>query len=245
MKLGIVSDCHANLEAMESVWAALDREKPDAVVCLGDMVGYNADPGPVLDQVRKRCKVVLAGNHERYQFGTVPDIARDEAKESAEYTRKNLSAEQNQYIRGLPTHHLLDMSLLLVHGSVRDPDEYIRSTESMVGNLKRMAKEWLGVNLCFYGHTHLPMVITQGRIEGKFEGERNEVKLERGKTHLINVGSVGQPRDGVALAAFGVFDSDAYAVTVHRVAYDVDGAMDKVRKAGLPPFLADRLKVGR
>ena len=117
----------------------------------------------------------------------------------------------------------------------------------MVGNLKRMRKEWMGVDVCFFGHTHLPMSIAQGNIQSgeMFQEEVNVVQLERGKPTLVNVGSVGQPRDGDPRASFGIFDAAKGTVTVHRLEYDVEATMDKVRKAGLPSFLADRLELGK
>ena len=246
MKYAIISDLHGNLEALQAVLEDASGEV-DAVVCLGDIVGYNANPRECLRLVRETCALVIAGNHDQAACGVRPyDDFNDWARQAMNWTRGQLSAEEVEYLRGLPCTAPFGEGWLAAHGSPRHTDEYLfdgRGFADGFDSLRRLRPEARG---CFVGHTHLPMVWaweTSGRVS-QVEVPPRVVTLDAPCRYIINPGSVGQPRNGNPLAAYAILH-DPTAVELRNVPYDVAAAQEKIYDAMLPPLLAERLAIGR
>ena len=246
MKYAIISDLHGNLEALQAVLEDASG-KVDAVVCLGDIVGYNANPRECLRLVRETCALVIAGNHDQAACGVRPyDDFNDWARQAMDWTRGQLSAEEVDYLRGLPCTAPFGGGWLAAHGSPRHTDEYLfdgRGFADAFDSLRRLRPEARG---CFVGHTHLPMVWaceTTRRVT-QVEVPPRVVTLDAAYRYIVNPGSVGQPRNGNPLAAYAILD-DPTAVELRNVPYDVAAAQEKIYDAMLPPLLAERLAIGR
>ena len=246
MKYAIISDLHGNLEALQAV---LDDAsgKVDAVVCLGDIVGYNANPRECLRLVRETCALVVAGNHDQAACGVRPyDDFNDWARQAMDWTRGQLSAAEVEYLRRLPCTAPFGAGWVAAHGSPRHTDEYLfdgRGFAEAFDSLGRLRPEARG---CFVGHTHLPMVWareTGGRVT-QVQVPPRLVTLDAACRYIVNPGSVGQPRNGNPLAAYAILH-DPTAVELRNVPYDVAAAQEKIYDAMLPPLLAERLAIGR
>ncbi len=232
MRTAVISDIHGNFEALTAVERSIREEGADRVVCLGDIVGYGADPVACIDRVRVLCAHVILGNHDAAavdpssaeRFSSLAAIA-------ILWTRSALTADHLTYLRGLPL-TLDDGDLYFVHASPINPAEWAYIFDAIDA---RGAMSGFTQNVCFIGHTHQAAVFRHRRSEGA---------LKRDERVIINVGSVGQPRDGCPDASYGVFDDELWEYRNIRVAYDVESAARKIRKAGLPSRLADRLIVG-
>jgi len=242
----IISDLHANLEALQGVLRDA-AGRYDQTICCGDLVGYGADPNAVTDWVREFCPVVVRGNHDRASTGQ-DDLEwfNPVARQAAVWTLENLSPGNTEYIEALPRGPLSVDSFQVVHGSPSDEDEYVIGAGEA-----GQAFTYLGARMAFFGHTHVQggFIWNQSRVETIMRmppGRRTEMlEIDSECAYLINPGSVGQPRDGDPRAAYAVYDSEAGRVDYYRVEYDVAGAQKKIHDAGLPPILADRLSVGR
>lgn len=251
MRVLLISDIHANLEALQ---ACLDAAPDyDRVANLGDIIGYGASPNEVIEAVRDLDGLVVRGNHDRACSGLI-DITgfNPIAGTAAMWTRASLHAENLLWIRKLPqgpirTEDLPDVQF--VHGSPLDEDEYILSTPSAID-----AIEESDVALTFFGHTHMQGgaslakgLLTPVRLEwdSKSVLEKRVLHIDAASRYLLNPGSVGQPRDGDWRAAFAFYDSEAATVTFYRVPYAVDMAQQRIISANLPVRLASRLREGR
>ena len=247
MKYAIISDLHANLEALQAVLEDASS-RVDAVICLGDIVGYNANPHECLRLVRETCAVVIAGNHDQAACGVRRyDDFNDWARQAMDWTRRQLSAAEVAYLKAMPDTAPFGNGWLAAHGSPRDTDEYLFDAlgfESAFDVLRRLRPATRG---CFVGHTHLPM-IWECRAEGQVVqvgAQSRTVTLDPASRYIVNPGSVGQPRDGSPLAAYAILDEAAAAVEFRRVPYDIAAAQEKIYDAMLPPLLAERLAIGR
>jgi diadenosine tetraphosphatase ApaH/serine/threonine PP2A family protein phosphatase len=242
----IISDIHANLDAFEAVLAHAEGRWDRALV-LGDLVGYGAEPGVVIDRVLSlRPDVVIRGNHDKAACG-IDDGSQfnNVARLAAKWTGEQLSEAHLEYLRALPMGPIeIDALTEICHGAPFDEDHYIFD-----GNDARMAFEAAERPLCLYGHTHLPAIFRM--FDDHFEGGMPDpdrevvVPLQRGVQYLVNVGSIGQPRDGDPRAGYGVLDDEARELRLYRVPYPVEDAQRKIIAAGLPASLANRLAVGR
>jgi predicted phosphodiesterase len=244
MKYGIIADIHANLEALENALNFLEGEKVDQILCLGDVIGYNADPVACLKLVREKCAHVIQGNHERMVLGASLYGVRKETLEATEWTRNRLGPEDLKYIESLGEEARIGDEILLVHGSPRDKDEYILSTDAIRDNMHVLRTKYPDVKVCFFGHSHYPMVIGPTEVHPRFQ-ETRRFDLDRSKVYMINPGSVGQPRDACLLSSFAIFDADAWAVTIYRQPYDIPATQKKILDAGIDQKLAARLHVGK
>lgn len=241
MRYAVLSDIHGNLEALRAVLA--DAEGlADAVLCLGDTVGYGADPGPCLELLAGRGALAVAGNHDWAVAGRVDlDWFNPYARAAAEWTRERLDDDQRAWLGALPlTREVEDATL--VHASPAAPEEwdYLISEADGFAALGAFASR-----LCLVGHSHIPAVWSAGSWGRRHVRSPDEVRLDPGSRHLVNVGSVGQPRDGDARAAWALWDLEARRITVRRVIYDHPAARRKIVEAGLPRILGDRLAAGR
>ena len=244
MKYGIIADIHANLEALRNAFDFLASEKVDQVLCLGDVIGYNADPVECLRLVREKCSAVIQGNHERMVLGASLYGVRKETLEATEWTRAQLSADDLKYIESLPEETTVGSDILLVHGSPRDKDEYILSTDAIRENVHALRSRHPDVKVCFFGHSHYPMVIGAPEVHTRFH-ETRKLDLDRNRLYLVNPGSVGQPRDACPLSAFAIFDTDAWSLTIYRQPFDISATQKKIIDAGIDRKLASRLDVGK
>ena len=246
MRYLILSDIHANLEALETVLGASPADTYDRVLVLGDLVGYGADPNAVVDRVRDLNPLaVIRGNHDKAACGLDDGSSFNQiARFAAAWTSETLTAGNRQYLRDLPAGpSLIDEYVEICHGSPFDEDHYIFD-----GDDARHALDASRRALCLFGHTHLPVIFfdESGRLSGVIpEDPDHEVRLRDGVRLLVNVGSVGQPRDGDPRAAYATFDSAEPALVLHRIPYPVEVAQRKIIAAGLPQTLANRLAIGR
>jgi diadenosine tetraphosphatase ApaH/serine/threonine PP2A family protein phosphatase len=241
VRYAILSDIHGNLEAFRAVLADA-RERADAVLCLGDVVGYGADPEACIDLVARHCEALVGGNHEHGVAGLL-DLRwfNDWARTAAEWTRERLGADQRAWLGALPlVREVHDATL--VHASPSHPEEWEYLVSAEDGHAVFGA---FATRLCFVGHSHVPRAWVQGSWGRDYVSTPVDVAIEPGCRYIVNVGSVGQPRDRDTRAAYALWDLEARRVTIRRVAYDVQTARAKIRAAGLPRFLADRLAEGR
>ena len=247
MRYLILSDIHANIDAFEAVLDAADPAAWDRVVVLGDLVGYGAEPNAVIDRVRALDPLlVIRGNHDKAACG-VDDGSNFNAvaKHAAMWTFQTLTDAHRDYLRALPQGPVpLGDRAEICHGAPFDEDHYIFDATDAVAALEAAKQP-----LCLFGHTHLPIVfwVANAALDGFMPDDEEDtlVTLDAGARYLINVGSVGQPRDGDPRAAFGIYDDAAGTVLMRRVPYPIDAAQRRILAAGLPATLANRLAIGR
>lgn len=242
MRYGLISDIHGNLEALDQVLSELDKIKVDSILCLGDVVGYGPNPNECVTQVRKRAAVCLIGNHDEASLGRVDlDLFNYMAREAIEWTMRQLSKTSKEYLVNLPYIHEFD-ECLIVHASPDEPRRwnYILSLEDAAHSFAAFDQQ-----ACFIGHSHTPWVIDLN-VEGRMQVRQDyPIEFQEDHRYLVNIGSVGQPRDRNPAAAFGVFDSEKREYTLKRVPYSFAKTQKKIRGTGLPSFLADRLATGQ
>jgi predicted phosphodiesterase len=251
VRILLLSDIHANLEALEACLAAAPAY--DLVVNLGDIVGYGASPNEVTDRARELGKIFVRGNHDKAATGLMDlEDFNPMAAAAATWTREQLTDENLEWLRGLP-HGPLPLpdfpQVQLVHGSPNDEDEYVVSLGDALAPLITLT-----IPLTFFGHTHLQGgFFANGSSADGFRPEYRTVgqaesvalQLKPATRYLINPGSVGQPRDGDWRAAFALFDSDTQVIHFHRSPYNLKSAQDRIFDAKLPARLATRLAAGR
>lgn len=235
----IVSDIHGNREALEAVVADA-RGQYQRVVCLGDLAGYGADPNFAVEWARAHAAAIVRGNHDKVCAGLESLYSyRPAARAAAEWSFHTLSAENRAYLERLPRGPLPYEGFDLVHGSPLDEDEYIMTGADVDG-----IRAELETPLSFFGHTHIQGGFLIARKGVKAIDPHRALELEHDYTYLVNPGSVGQPRDGDPRAAYAIYSPGDRVVEFRRVAYDVAKAAEKIRAAGLPESLANRLLTG-
>ncbi len=245
MRFGIISDIHANLPALEVALAEIDRLGVDEIVCLGDVIGYYAEPRECLDILMNRGIPTIRGNHERMVIGEINPDTKEGAVHVIEYTREQLSNEHHVYLESeMPNKRKHGNHFLMVHGSPRNKDEYLIEMGTFIDNLRILQTDYPDYPICFHGHTHKPSVIAPGHFVQKVH-EDKVVPIQEGKPYLINPGSVGQPRDGCPLAAFAIYDQAESSVYFYRRPYDIPRTQAKARAAKFPARLLERLEKGQ
>jgi predicted phosphodiesterase len=242
----ILSDIHANWEALEAVLEQV-AGLYDRALCCGDLVGYSADPNKVVGWVRRNISVTVRGNHDKVCAGLEgSEWFNPVAQVAARWTREELTAENLAYLRGLPKGPAEVEEFQILHGSPLDEDGYVMGTHDAAS-----LSGYLGCPLSFFGHTHIQggFLWIRGSVRQiaglKPDERRQALPLEPEPVYLINPGSVGQPRDGDPRAAYALYATEERSVTYCRAPYDIGEAQRKMRLAGLPPSLADRLATGR
>ncbi len=232
MKLAVISDIHANLEALHAVLKDIDAHRPDDIVCLGDVVGYGADPSPCLNIIHERCSMIILGNHDEAAFN--PEQAmyfNFHARIAVEWTYRALSEKERELLRSFPLKAEREQ-ILLVHSTPHEPQEW----EYIIDEVDAQhAFRSFSQKICCVGHSHVAAVYSE---DPKLTPDKP------GYRALVNVGSVGQPRDRDPRASWCLIDTDSWSIDIHRVEYDIDTAANKIRAAGLPPQLAERLYHG-
>ena len=245
MRYLILSDIHSNWEALEAVLHTAEGLY-DRILCLGDLVGYGADPNRVVDWVRENVSVVIRGNHDKACSGMESlEWFNEIAREAALWTLNQLTQDNLNYLLMLARGPLETGGMTLVHGSILDEDEYVVSPREAAQMFP-----YLDGHLTFFGHTHIQGGFIQ--FQEKLQVVRpmpnkgpQYLQLQEEEKYLLNPGSVGQPRDGDWRSGFVLYDPGERLVVFYRIEYDIDSAQEKIRSAGLPEHLASRLTAGR
>lgn len=242
MRVALISDIHSNWEALEAVAQDIRRQRVDEVVCLGDIVGYGADPGLCLDFVRGKKWPCILGNHDEAASGTMElDGYSELAQAGMKYTREVLGEEQKHWLGARPRTAQMH-NAHLVHSSLHQPEEWHYVIDELAAELNFQEQE---LAVCFYGHTHVSCIWERMEDSISLESAPRARTLNRSSRYLINVGSVGQPRDRNRRACYAIWDPSENRVIFRRVPYDIETAQRKIRKAGLPMQLASRLALGK
>jgi predicted phosphodiesterase len=244
MRYLVLADIHANLQALEAVLADAARTGYDQVLVLGDLVGYGADPAACIDRTLGLAPAaIVRGNHDKVCAGLEPATDfNDVARAAVAWTAATLSEEHRARLAALPMGPArVSEALEICHGSPFDEDYYVFDLSDA-----SFALETVTARLCLFGHTHVPAAFASSVDPIRSDpGAENDLILPARGPALVNVGSVGQPRDGDPRAAYGLLDLDQNRLLLCRVAYDVEGAQARIRQAGLPDWLAVRLAVGQ
>ncbi|HEX7278151.1 MAG TPA: metallophosphoesterase family protein [Solirubrobacterales bacterium] len=246
MRVAVLSDIHSNRHALEAVFGAVEEAGVDQIWCLGDMVGYGAEPDACTALIRERCTACLVGNHDLALLGAI-DISTfsETAAAAVEWTRANVRDETLEFLGSLDP-AASQNGVGLFHGSPRDPVwEYVLSADQAEAGLEAQ-EERIGL----IGHSHIALFFFRapgsrpGYAQGAQAGDGAEADVSEGEW-LLNPGSVGQPRDGDPRAAWLELDTERWLARYHREPYDIEGAASAILSAGLPSVLAERLEVGR
>ena len=239
MKLAIVSDIHSNLEALRATLASISAESVDKVLCLGDIVGYHADPGECIALLRQFDPICVAGNHDRAVAGRITTEGFSAAAAlGVAWTRERLSADAVNFLAGLPRQACIQGRVVAVHGALL-PEGGCEMTRIDTSERRRLCFETLathpsGARICAFGHTH-QLGIYELRDGNVRACTRDAVFLRDDAQYLINPGTVGQPRNRERRATYIVLDTTRRTAVVRRVEYDISSALAKAREAGLLP----------
>ncbi|HTX17711.1 MAG TPA: metallophosphoesterase family protein [Bacteroidota bacterium] len=232
MKFAVISDIHGNLEALTKAFELIDEKKVGEVLCLGDIIGYGANPNECVSFLRERGVRSLIGNHDQAvvdpeKAGTFNELAG----RAIEWTARTLTPDNLEYLSNLP-YLFVEHDFTFVHSSPENPEEwnYILSPFDALEAFRHFSSP-----ICWVGHSHR---------SGVFCEDMKTQRVERGKRFIINVGSIGQPRNRDSRLSFGVFDTDGWEYEHIVSPYDVQRARQKILDAGLPAFLGDRLLYG-
>jgi len=253
LKYAIISDLHSNWEALTAVLEVIDGSEVDRIVCLGDVVGYNANPNECVEAMRERDIPTMCGNHDAVACGiTEPWGFNPIALAAALWTREALTDDNLEWLRALPDARRFGPEeqghFLAVHGSPLDRDTYMFSWEDVLPHIDYVREQ--NCNLSFFGHTHCPGIFTDDGVytvddDARFVVDKMGAEGAYSRVFFINPGSVGQPRDGDPRASFGFIDTETGAFEQVRTPYPVKEAAERIVEAELPHFLAERLYLGR
>jgi len=237
VKLAVFSDTHSNIEALDCVIEKISLENVDKIICCGDIVGYGPNPNECVEKIKsiKTIKIV-AGNHDRAAVGLFDvNWFNDNAKATILWTSSQLTEENKNFLKGLPE-KIIEENFTVVHGSPREPiNEYLIKPSDMQDNL-----QFFETQICFIGHSHRPFIYT---AENGITGLSADTTTQITSKSIINVGSVGQPRDGNNRACFMILEDNK--ITFHRVAYDIKAVQKKMKIEKLPDELVERLNYGK
>jgi diadenosine tetraphosphatase ApaH/serine/threonine PP2A family protein phosphatase len=239
VRYAILSDIHSNIEALQAVLEDIDGQRVDDLLCLGDLVGYGANPNECVERIKGLVSHIVSGNHDCAAVGKT-DISyfNQHARRAVTWTAKNLHPEWATYISRLPYVQRVDQ-FLLVHATPSEPAawNYLLST-----SVARSEFQAFSESICFIGHSHQPLFFsTNAEVQSRKNDQLLCLPEER---YIVNVGSIGQPRDGDARSCYAIFDSQERTVQLRRVSYDIRSAQQKILQAGLPAILAARLSRG-
>lgn len=241
MRVAIISDVHANLESLRATLVAIRKEKPDAIWFLGDIVGYGPNPNECVELLRKEGQLLLAGNHD-WAAISLTDIEyfNPYAREAIEWTMDILTEDNKTFLKSLPIIKIVkDEDVCLVHSSPKEPEQwhYILNTWDAYINFQFFTER-----TCFIGHSHYPFIVEQDP-EGRISFYKDYADFKEGYRYIVNVGSVGQPRDGNPRPAYALLTKNS--IEIKRGSYDIASTQKRMREAGLPPALINRLAQGR
>ncbi len=240
MKYAIIADIHGNLEAFQVVLNDIKSQNATHIVCLGDVVGYNANPKECLQIVREMNIPCVKGNHDEYcSTDDALEGFNPNAAEAVYWTRAQLSAEERQWLRDLKYTRMI-ASFSIVHATLDAPQRWGYVFDKLAA---AASYPYQTTPVCFFGHTHVPVAFMRDTaVRG---GTYSKFKIDPSKKYFINVGAVGQPRDNNPKAAYVIYDMDSGMIELRRLDYDIAAAQKKIRDAGLPERLAERLEYGR
>jgi predicted phosphodiesterase len=240
MKYAIIADIHGNLEAFQVVLQDIKEQKCTHFACLGDVVGYNANPKECLDIVRSMNIPCVKGNHDEYCSSDQPlDGFNPAAAEAVNWTKTQLTEDDLQWLRDLKYLRMIN-GFTLVHATLDGPQRWGYVFDKLAA---AASFTYQNTSVCFFGHTHVPVAfIRDSMVRG---GTYSKFKVEAGKKYFVNVGAIGQPRDNNPKAAYVVYDMDEGTIELRRLEYDIAKAQKKILDAGLPPRLAERLAFGK
>jgi predicted phosphodiesterase len=240
MRYGIIGDIHSNLEALDAAIEGLSREKIDEYPSVGDIVGYGADPGACVEKTRNLCSHIIRGNHDAAIAGVLNlKYFTDEARQAILWTERNTNGPDIAFLRNLSLLYKNE-HLALAHGTLNEPEAFHYMHDRQAA---QKTFDLMETAVCFIGHTHVPAIFTyNGKNIGFYYSET--VKVNKNEKLIVNVGSVGQPRDGDPRSCVAVYDTLKGLIEFKRASYDVEKAQRKTLKAGLSPFLAYRLAAG-
>jgi len=240
MKYAIIADIHGNLEAFQVVLADIKEQKCTHVACLGDVVGYNANPKECLDIVRSMNIPCVKGNHDEYCSTDQPlDGFNPAAAEAVNWTKTQLTEDDLQWLRDLKYLRMIN-GFTLVHATLDGPQRWGYVFDKLAA---AASFTYQNTSVCFFGHTHVPVAfIRDSMVRG---GTYSKFKVEAGKKYFVNVGAIGQPRDNNPKSAYVVYDMNEGTIELRRLEYDIAKAQKKILDAGLPPRLAERLAFGK
>jgi predicted phosphodiesterase len=244
MRFAFVSDIHANLEALEAVFKDIEGQDVDEIICLGDIVGYGANPNECADLVREKCTYILLGNHDAAAVNLLATHHfNSHAKIAIEWTAANLNNAVRSFLLSLPL-VLTRETLTLVHSTPYEPNMwyYITSLEEAAFNF-----QYFDTQVCLVGHTHIPIIIVLDAKKEVYVHQASQINLHGMEESrlLINVGSVGQPRDRNPDSCYAIFDTTLGDFLYRRVPYNIEKAQAKMKKIKMPEFLITRLIEGR
>jgi predicted phosphodiesterase len=240
MKYAIIADIHANLEAFQVVLQDIEKQKCTHVACLGDVVGYNANPKECLDTVRAMNIPCVKGNHDEFCSSETPmEGFSPNAAEAGNWTRNHLSEDDRRWLRELKFLRLVS-NFTIVHATLDAPQRWGYVFDKLAA---AASFTYQNTPVCFFGHTHVPVAfIRDSVVRG---GTYSKFRVEPGRKYFVNVGAVGQPRDGNPKAAYVIYDMDESSIELRRLEYDIAAAQKKIIEAGLPERLAARLAMGK
>ncbi|MDI6801718.1 MAG: metallophosphoesterase family protein [Thermodesulfovibrionales bacterium] len=240
MKCAVISDVHANIEALKTVLKDIKKKRLTNILFLGDAVGYGPDPNECINVLNSECRVLLAGNHDWAVLGlTSTEYFNPHSKTAIEWTKENIDKETLSILKGLPISRQIESSkILLVHSTPKEPEQwhYLLTLWDAEINF-----HYFDNKICLLGHSHQPFIIEKP-LSGEIVTHRTETKIKEDSRYIINVGSVGQPRDLDPRACYAVIDEES--VKLHRVEYDIEKTQNKMKMHGLPLPLIERLSKG-
>jgi len=238
--IALISDVHGNIDALHMVLADMRERGATEILCLGDIVGYGAAPSECVELVRSHCSIVVTGNHDQLASEGGEHEYTERVAAGIRYARATLTSEEMDWLRALP---LVEQThgFTVVHASLARPEafSYLDTDDEALFHFRRQITP-----LCFIGHTHIPCIALDGRvIDWRFPDEE-PIRFRQSHRYAVNVGSVGQPRDGDPRACYALFDTEAQVFTLRRIPYDIKKAQSRIREARLPWENAVRLALG-
>jgi predicted phosphodiesterase len=248
MRYLIIADMHGNWDALTAVLAAARIQGFEQVLVLGDLVGYGATPNEIVEEISRLDEPwhAIRGNHDKVVAGIDDGLNfNPTALSAARWTSDELTEANLGFVRDLPQGPMrIEPDLMICHGSLLDEDEYLLAAVDAAESLYSVEDQ-----VTFFGHTHIPSKFAYREDDGHMEvavleGDQVVVNLVPGTKYMLNPGSVGQPRDRDPRAGYMIYDTEAKQVTLNRLEYPIEQAQDRIRAAGLPDVLADRLSVG-
>ncbi len=243
MRIGVFSDVHSNLEALQAILVFFSKQKINHYFFIGDLVGYNTNPNECIELIRNLDCLAVAGNHDFGVLGkTDTSEFNDAAKKAIEWTKQVLTDDTKKFLGALSIKKEKD-NIILVHSSPQNPEvwEYIINLRQAQDEFEFFKEE-----ICFIGHSHTPFIVEKdlSNNDCKYISDQ-KIKIKNDCKYLINVGSVGQPRDGDSRACASIFDTKTKSFEFHRIEYNIQRAQEKIITAGLPSILAERLSKGK
>ncbi len=231
---GVIGDIHGNREALLAVLACLDQRQVDGLICLGDIVGYNADSDECATLMRSRQALAIAGNHDLISIGRLGfERCANKVIYSLKRTRRQLAPETAAYLASLPAHLIIDSRILLVHAGIRDVQQYVTTPSQILRNAAQMQQDFPGLNICLFGHVHKQKVYEIGGNEVREAALAGPVFLRKDRMYFVNPGSVDAARKrDHKFAEFALLDSDTIKLEFQRIAYDDEASEAKAVSGG-------------